>query len=763
MESSTLTMTAITVDEQLIADLFDIQPDSVVWFLPVFENGDVVDFEARYCNEAASKILRAPKAAVIGARLQTTSLMDQDSRKLIFEQCLQVWNSSQPIEYTYYSPGFDRYFRVQRSKVMGGILSITRDRTQEVKTELQIRQQAQLLQGIIESSPNGISLYRSERNEQGEIVDFRLQVTNERSAEITGFSKEELYRYSVKELIEMRSSSRFFDICRHVVESGEPFYLEYFSTYRQLWIAYSMVKYEDGYLLNYMDITTTKKQAEQLNGILDASINGIMAMEGIRNEKGEVVDLKIIQVNQAFTKILRLQPEEVRNKNYLSVFPKSKEAGVFDLHVQVLQTGQPVEQEFYYDGEGYDGWYRIVISKMGENSLVQTFTETTESIKDKQRIQEAAQFLQQVINGSHTGILVVSPVYDEKKIIIDFRFKSANNTLSSLVNQEPEALIGDLHSKWFPEYMINGGFEAYRRISETGGELHFESHYENENNDRWMDVSGRKIGEDVLISFHEFTPLKKLQLELERTIQELKNSNERLSQFTHVASHDLKEPLRKIIMYSNLLEQRFANSLEVGALTFLRKIQQTSYRMQSLINDLLCYAQVNTKPVNFKQVALDVLVQNVLTDLEATIEEKRATIDVEVLPTVRGDEGQLGQLFQNLISNALKFHKKDKTPDVQIKAAVVDRKQLPAKAGFSANAASYHCISVADEGIGFSKEYEEKIFQLFQRLHSNEQYEGTGIGLAITSKVVENHQGFITTESETGRGARFHIYLPAEA
>jgi signal transduction histidine kinase len=755
-------MTTVTVDEQLIADLFDIQPDSVVWFLPVFENGNITDFEARYCNEAATEILRAPKDKVIGARLQTTTLMDQDSRRLIFEQCLQVWNNGQAIEYTYYSPGFDRYFRVQRSKIMGGILSITRDRTQEVKTELQIQEQAQLLHSVIEGSPNGIALYRSQRNDKGEIVDFRLLLGNQRSAEITAFTLEELYRYSVKELMQMRSTSNYFDICKKVVETGEPTYLEYYSQVRKRWIAFSIVKHDDGYLLNYMDITATKKQAEQLNSILDASINGIIAMEGIRNEKGEVVDLKIIQVNQAFTKILRLRPEEVLNKNYLSVFSKAKEVGVFDLHVQVLLTGKPVEYEFYYDGESYDGWYRIVVSKMGENGLVQTFTETTESVKDKRRIEEATQFLQEVINGSHTGILVISPVYNEKKEIIDFRFKSANKTLSSLVNQEPEALIGQLHSKWLPEYKNNGAFEAFRKISETGSELHFENHYANENNDRWMDVSGRKIGDDVLVSFHEFTPLKKLQLQLEATINELKNSNERLSQFTHVASHDLKEPLRKIIMYSNLMEQRYANNLEDGALTFLKKIQQTSYRMQALINDLLTYAQINTKPVSFKQVALDVLIQNVLTDLEATIQEKGAVVDVVPLPTLKGDEGQLSQLFQNLISNALKFHKKGKVPKVRIKAALVSRKQLPVKAGTSANAANYYCISVADDGIGFSKEYEEKIFQLFQRLHSNEQYEGTGIGLAIASKVVENHQGFITTESEVGRGATFHVYLPAD-
>jgi len=321
-------------------------------------------------------------------------------------------------------------------------------------------------------------------------------------------------------------------------------------------------------------------------------------------------------------------------------------------------------------------------------------------------------------------------------------------------------LIGELHSKWFPEYKQNGAFEAYCRISETGEEIHFENHYENEKNDRWMDVSGRKIGEDVLISFHEFTALKKLQLQLETTINELKNSNERLSQFTHVASHDLKEPLRKIIMYSNLMEERYATSLDDGALKFLEKIQRTSSRMQALINDLLSFAQVNTKPKDCKRVSLQSLVQNVLADLEAIITEKGAEIKVDKLPAIVGDEAQLNQLFQNIISNALKFQKPGLAPKVEIRSSLVQNKELPRL--LSGAAAQYYCISVTDNGIGFAKEYEEKIFQLFQRLHSREEYEGTGIGLAIAKKVVENHHGFIRTESEINRGASFHIYLPAE-
>src|SRR5690349_6552825 len=135
--------------EKLISQVFDNQPDSVVWFSPVFENSAsdrVVDFEPQYCNHTAAKLLGVSRAEVIGTRLKTTSLMDKDSVNLVFQQCLDVWNTGEPLEYTYYSPGFDRYFNVQRSKVEGGILSITRDRTKEVKTEIERQEQEKVYQ-----------------------------------------------------------------------------------------------------------------------------------------------------------------------------------------------------------------------------------------------------------------------------------------------------------------------------------------------------------------------------------------------------------------------------------------------------------------------------------------------------------------------------------------------------------------------------------------------------------------------------------------
>jgi PAS domain S-box-containing protein len=752
-------------DEKLIAQLFDNQPDSVVWFKPVFGPEDPVelnpiDFEVHYANSAACQILRTTPSTLVGAKLLSTPLIDDDTRQLIFEQSHQAWTTGEPIEFTYHSPGFDRYFNVQRSKVMNGILSITRDRTDTVKAEIEKQQQARLLNSIIESSPYGLSLYEAIRDESGTILDFRLKLCNQKSAEITAFSQEELYRHTMKELMAKRGLTRFFDECVEVVETGKTRHYEVYSPTRKGWTAFSVVKFEDGYLVNYVDVTPTKQQAEEVNAILQASFNGVFSMEAVRDENGALIDFTILHINQAFTRILGLKEEEVVGRRYLSIFPGTRHDGIFDLHCQVLQTGEPVDYEFHYNTDGFDGWYRICITRMGENRLVQTFMDVTGARKDKQALEEGARYLQSIIDSSHTGILVISPVSNSEGELIDFRFETANSTLSALVNQQPQALVGELHGKWFPEYYSNGAFEVYKSVCETGQLIQFEAHFENAVHDRWMDVQARRLGASVLVTYHDITPLKRLQLQLEDTIHDLQRSNERLSEFTHVASHDLKEPLRKVIMYSNLMEEKYGNSVEEGALSFLRRIQQTAYRMQSLINDLLAYAQVSRQPEALQEVDLEALVSDVLADLETAILEKDARISHSPLPRVRGDAMQLRQAFQNLLSNALKFSSGNGQPEVGLEAARISSRELPTDLRPLARSRFYHCISVWDNGIGFSPEAGEKIFQLFQRLHGPAQYEGTGIGLAIVRKVAENHHGFVVAEGRPGEGATFRLYLP---
>ncbi|GAB3943181.1 hypothetical protein GCM10028805_09000 [Spirosoma harenae] len=254
--------------------------------------------------------------------------------------------------------------------------------------------------------------------------------------------------------------------------------------------------------------------------------------------------------------------------------------------------------------------------------------------------------------------------------------------------------------------------------------------------------------------------LAKLNETLLLTNQSLNRSNDNLRQFAYVASHDLQEPLRKVQQFGDLLATQYSSQLGDG-LTYLERMQSAAIRMSTLIRDLLRYSRISIKPEILKPIFLADVIKLVLTDLELRIQETNAHITIDSLPTVIGDPSQLGQLFQNLIGNALKFHRPAEAPYIHIRAQRIKAGDLPVGVKPSRQTVFYEQIDVIDKGIGFEEKYLERIFQIFQRLHSKNEFSGTGIGLAICEKVVANHGGAITASSRPGQGATFSIYLPA--
>jgi PAS domain S-box-containing protein len=240
---------------------------------------------------------------------------------------------------------------------------------------------------------------------------------------------------------------------------------------------------------------------------------------------------------------------------------------------------------------------------------------------------------------------------------------------------------------------------------------------------------------------------------------DLKRSNENLERFAYVASHDLQEPLRKIQSFGDILKSTYGDQLGDG-LSYLERMQGAAGRMSVLIKDLLSFSRISTQRESFKPVPLQRVVQDVQSDLELIIQETGARLDVGPLPTVWGDEGQLDQLVMNLISNALKFHQANQSPHISIRSERIPATEIPTLLSPPRPARHYHRLTITDNGIGFDEKYADRIFQVFQRLHNRNQYSGTGIGLAIVQKVVENHGGLITVASQPGQGTTFTVYLP---
>ncbi|MDB5240987.1 MAG: hypothetical protein JWP57_1612 [Spirosoma sp.] len=278
------------------------------------------------------------------------------------------------------------------------------------------------------------------------------------------------------------------------------------------------------------------------------------------------------------------------------------------------------------------------------------------------------------------------------------------------------------------------------------------------------DINAQKVVEQTMRDNEE---LRQAQNQLETSQQqlavnnsELSRSNTELAQFAYVASHDLQEPLRKIQSFSTMLTEQYGPALDPAAQDIIRRMQAATGRMQELIRGLLAYSRLNTEKPSFRSVPLNPLVNEILSDLETAINDRQATVKVGVLPDVRGNAIQLRQLFQNLLSNALKFTPLDRAPSVQISASLFSPEQMQAL--FPNALGAYLSISVEDNGIGFEQKYADRIFNLFQRLHGRSEFAGTGIGLAVCKKVVENHAGYLSARSRPGLGSTFRVYLPAE-
>lgn len=243
-----------------------------------------------------------------------------------------------------------------------------------------------------------------------------------------------------------------------------------------------------------------------------------------------------------------------------------------------------------------------------------------------------------------------------------------------------------------------------------------------------------------------------------RRRQELASANAELQQFASIASHDLQEPLRKIQAFGNRLKEKSGEALSDQGRDYLERMQNAAGRMQTLIDDLLTLSRITTRARPFVPVNLAQVVQEVLSDLEVRIQQTEGRVEVGDLPTIEADPVQMRQLLQNLIGNALKFHRDEEPPIVRIYSQVfVSQERQSAEDAVSAE---LYQIIVEDNGIGFEEKYLDRIFNVFQRLHSRSEYEGTGMGLAICRKIAERHGGSITAKSTPGLGAKFIVTLP---
>ncbi|MVM34316.1 histidine kinase [Spirosoma sp. HMF4905] len=269
-------------------------------------------------------------------------------------------------------------------------------------------------------------------------------------------------------------------------------------------------------------------------------------------------------------------------------------------------------------------------------------------------------------------------------------------------------------------------------------------------------ISYRLLEQELIHRQATEDQLREYEAQLKGQIRQLETSNEELERFAFVASHDLQEPLRKIQSFSNLITDRYSNLFDADSLLFMGKISHSAERMSKLIKDLLNFSRISNHQEDFKSVPLSDIIQRILDDQELRIKGLDVQVDIGELPVIQAVASQMDHLFNNLISNALKFAKPGVRPLLRIRARLINGEEY---AGLTLDR-SYFEITIEDNGIGFEEKYLDHIFKVFQRLHGKTAFEGTGIGLAICKRVVMYHHGYITARSRPNEGATFVVVLP---
>lgn len=392
----------------------------------------------------------------------------------------------------------------------------------------------------------------------------------------------------------------------------------------------------------------------------------------------------------------------------------------------------------------------ITDQKLFSQELTRQVKERTEDLEEAHHLLLSSNaYLQNIINVFTSALQVLEPVVENGEIV-DFTYKLTNEAYATYPGKKPEDLAEKRVSEFFPGYFQTDSFKYIREVATTGVLKTWENHYAADGLNIYNEMGAVKMGGDIVVHLNDFTKLKQLQLELVRNVAELRRSNENLEEFAHAASHDLKEPIRKIYFFTTQLKGQLEGKLNETQRRSFERIENATQRMGNLIDDLLTYSHVTQLPHEMEKIDLIVTIKRVLEDLELDIKEKGAIVELGVLPNIYGFRRQLQQLFQNLIGNALKYSRSGVVPVVEVSAAQAEE-----------NGQAYHVISVKDNGIGFDDIYSDKIFHMFTRLHGRNEYSGTGVGLSIVKKVVQNHNGMIRANGEPGKGSLFQIYLPA--
>lgn len=677
-----------------------------------------------------------------------------------------------------YTPLFDA-----RSKVYA-ILDIAVDVTDQVISKRALEESEQNLRNTILQAPVAMCILKE--------PDFIVDIANERMLELWGTTGDAVMHKSIFEGLPEVRNQGFEAILNNVYHTGEtftahelPVNLPRNGKVETVYVnfVYEAFREKNGAIYGIMAIAV--EVTEQVLGRkkIEASEQQVRSLvESAPFPIGVYIgkEMRIQLLNQAIIDTWGKGPDLI-GKLYSEVLPELGNQAVYEQLDAVFTTGIPFHAQNQRIDLTIDGRVKIFYFNYSFTPLfdangnvygiMNTAADVTDLNLAKHKVEESERDFRNLVMQAPVGICIVSGTPLKVAVVNDSFIEVTGKSRSAFESAHfweviPEAagFYEPILDEVFKTGISYRGREHEVMLIRNGIE---ETIFVNFVFDPVLEEDG-SVGK-VMILVIEVTPQVLARQKIEEVVEQrtkelaevnkvLQQNNEELGQFAYIASHDLQEPLRKVSTFTNMLRGSLGQ-LDERSQTYLDRILVSTKRMSHLIQDVLDFSQLSKGTISFSPVNLNQVLENITGDFELLIEQKGATVNYHSLPTIDAVPLQMQQLFSNLVSNALKFNRPDTPPVVTISSRRLTENEKHQHRGLLPGT-GYCMISVQDNGIGFEQQYEERIFNIFQRLHGKTDYAGTGIGLALCKKIVQNHHGEITAESAIDKGAVFNIILP---
>ena len=687
----------------------------------------------------------------------------------------------------------DVYWTFTYSSVIGdegnidGVLVICNETTKKVNTLKQLeRSQNSLalseanLKNIILQAPVAMCILKGPK--------YVVEIANERMYDLWGGTRESLLGKPIFDSLPDARYDGFEEIMHKVYSTGET-YAAYgapvtLSRNGRKEIVYVHFVYEalregDGSISGVMAVAIevtkemdTRKKLEESENKVRSLVESAPFPIGVYEGR----EMRITMLNQAIIDVWG-KGGNLIGKKYAEVLPELENQEIYEQLDGVFMTGVPFHarnkrvdlvvngrlQAFYFN-YSFTPLFDLDGNVYG---VMNTAADVTDLNIAKLKVEQSERNFRNMVGQAPVAMCIMTGPDHVVEVANDLMYELWGKPVESIINKPIFEGLPDARGQGFESaldnvYRTGNSFEANEASIVLFRHGKFETVYQNFVYQPYRDANGDILG--VLAISIDVTAQVLARQQIEEVVKErtesLRRTNAELSQFAYITSHDLQEPARKISTFIEMLINILGDDIDSRAKNLLNKIDISSKRMLSLIRDVLAFSQLSKSSYEFQRVDLNVVLEEIKNDFELLIAQKNCVIESDKLPVIESIPLQMGQLFSNLISNALKFAASEGSNCLAIRFMMRNRELLSEFPHLKASG-QYCCLYFVDNGIGFSQSHAIQIFDIFQRLHSKSEYQGTGIGLAMCKKIVENHGGHIFASSSPGKGATFTVILPA--